>query len=80
MAPSSRRSQPTPSTDPCRLREWRTTRGWSLQIAAELTGYNRSTLSRLERGQTPSLRPAARVDLARRLGARVGELFPVERP
>ena len=76
MTPASRSN--TKPASLCRLREWRTTRGLTLQVTADLTGYDRSTVSRLERGQV-NLRPLAKVDFARRLGARLAEIFPVDR-
>jgi transcriptional regulator with XRE-family HTH domain len=71
-------SKPTTTPPPCRLREWRLERGLTLEIVSDLTGRDIAQISRLERGHF-ALRPMAKVDFARRLGARVGELFPVER-
>jgi transcriptional regulator with XRE-family HTH domain len=76
MAPLSRTSSKPASL--CRLREWRTAQGLTLQVTADLTGYDISTISRVERGQL-DLRPMARVEFARRLGVRLAEIFPVER-
>lgn len=60
-----------------RLRRWRVSEGISLDEAADLTGYSKPYLSRIERGErTPT--PRAKVQIARRLGASVGELFEVE--
>lgn len=60
-----------------RLRAWRAANDVSLGEAADLTGYSEAHISRIERGQrTPS--PRARVVIARRLGARVGDLFDPE--
>jgi transcriptional regulator with XRE-family HTH domain len=51
-------------------------KGWTLTDAAGLTGYSSSYLSLIAHGKRP-LSPAAKVKIARRLGARVSELFPV---
>jgi transcriptional regulator with XRE-family HTH domain len=59
-----------------RLAEWCATRGWTMTDAAGLTGYSVSYMSLLARGKRP-LSPDAKVKIARRLGARVAELFPV---
>jgi transcriptional regulator with XRE-family HTH domain len=58
------------------LREWRERQGWTLADVSGLTGLSRSYLSRVERGlRDPS--PDTKVQLARRLGAAVTELFPL---
>jgi transcriptional regulator with XRE-family HTH domain len=57
------------------LRKWRENRGWTLADASGLTGYSRSYLSRVERGQREPP-PAAKVHMARSLGATVADLFP----
>lgn len=60
-----------------RLRTWRAENDVSLAEAADLTGFSEAHLSRIERGlRSPS--PRARVVIARRLGARVGDLFDPE--
>lgn len=59
-----------------RLVEWCEARGWTLTDAAGLSGYSLSYLSLAARGKRP-LGPAAKVRIARALGARVAELFPV---
>jgi transcriptional regulator with XRE-family HTH domain len=60
------------------LREWRTARGWTLADVGGLTGLTVSYLSLIERGlRDPT--PQVKIAIARRVGARVGELFPPER-
>jgi len=59
------------------LRRWRLSHGLSLADVAGLSGFSSAHLSLVERGQR-NLRPLKRVLLARRLGAAVGDLFPVE--
>lgn len=44
---------------------------------ADLTGLSKAYISRLERAER-SARPATRVEMARRLGATVSDLFEVE--
>lgn len=57
-----------------RLREWRAANDIAIGEAADLTGYSKAMLSRIERGErNPS--PRAKVLIARRLGASVGDLF-----
>lgn len=59
------------------MRLWRIKRGWTLDEVAGLTGYSEAMLSLLERGKrNPS--PAARIQIARCLGARVSDLFEPE--
>ncbi|MFE5572057.1 helix-turn-helix domain-containing protein [Amycolatopsis japonica] len=60
-----------------RLRKWRTDRGWTLDEVAGLTGISESMLSRVENGKK-ALAPATRVQVARRLGAKVADLFEVD--
>ncbi|MGH3248192.1 MAG: helix-turn-helix domain-containing protein [Trebonia sp.] len=62
--------------DSNKLAEWCAANGWTLTDAAGLTGYSPSYMSLLANGKRP-LSPAAKVRIARRLGARVAELFPV---
>lgn len=58
------------------LREWRRQRGWSLTDISGLTGFSVSYLSLVERGfREPP--PEAKVTIARRLGARVADVFPL---
>ena len=60
-----------------RFHDWRERAGLSLQEVADLTGVSTAMLSRIEHGKrTPS--PMMRVQIARRLGVRVGELFEVD--
>lgn len=61
-----------------KLREWLDLKGWTLQEAADLTGYSLSYMSLVASGKR-TLNPDAKVYVARRLGTRVGELFPVSR-
>ncbi len=64
-------------TEANRLAEWCAAKGWTLTDAAGLTGYSASYMNLVAHGKRP-LSPAAKVKIARRLGARVSELFPVE--
>jgi transcriptional regulator with XRE-family HTH domain len=61
-----------------KIREWRERHGLRLEEVADLLGVSASYLSRLERGQR-RLRPFDQVRAARALGAKVSDLFPVER-
>jgi transcriptional regulator with XRE-family HTH domain len=60
-----------------RLRLWRAAAGLSLDEASDLTGLSKPYLSRIERGerQPPAL---TKVQIARRLGVAVCDLFEVE--
>ena len=58
------------------LRQWRTDRGLTLEEISDLTGLSIPMLSRVERGKR-RLAPLRRVAVARRLGVRVRDLFPV---
>jgi transcriptional regulator with XRE-family HTH domain len=61
------------------LRNWREQRRLSLDDVGDLTGLHPSTISRVERGER-RLRPEVKVRVARRLGARIRDLFvPQER-
>lgn len=60
------------------LREWRSSRGWTLDEVAGLTGVHLSYLSRIERGEREPP-PHTKIQIARGLGAGVSELFPVSR-
>lgn len=60
-----------------RLRLWRADNGLSLDEMSGLTGLSPSMLSLAERGLR-QLAPMTRVRVARRLGARVADLFDVE--
>ena len=59
------------------LRAWRLAHGLSLQEVSDLCGISPSMLSRVERGQT-QLSPLTKVKVARRLGARIRDLFQIE--
>jgi transcriptional regulator with XRE-family HTH domain len=59
-----------------RLRDFRMATGWTLEEAAALVGCSATYLSRLERDQRTAT-PAMKVQIARRLGAKVGDLFDV---
>lgn len=57
------------------LREWRERQGWTLADVSGLTGLSKSYLSLVERGlREPP--PPTKVQIARRLGATVADLFP----
>jgi transcriptional regulator with XRE-family HTH domain len=66
-----------PDLPPCRLRQWRAETGLTLDEVADLTGFHKSFLSRVERGER-DLSPMAKVHVARRLGVRISDLFEVE--
>jgi transcriptional regulator with XRE-family HTH domain len=57
--------------------QWRTEEGLTVVEVADLTGLSPSMISRLERGQR-GLRPRTKVLVARRLAARVRDLFSAE--
>ncbi len=59
------------------LQAWREQAGFTQTECAELTGYSTAMWSRAERGERV-FSPQAKVLIARRLGVRVGEIFPVE--
>lgn len=59
------------------LRQWRDSRGWTLAEASALTGCSVSYLSLVERGlREPP--PTTKVQIARGLGAKLAELFPLD--
>jgi transcriptional regulator with XRE-family HTH domain len=60
-----------------RLREWRLQEGLTLDEVAGLVGVSIAMLSRAERGQR-QLAPLTKVQIARRLGLPVRELFELE--
>ena len=60
------------------LRKWRTTHGITLEELSGVTGYSIPMLSRVERGER-RLSALAQIQLARVIGAKVGDLFPPER-
>ena len=60
-----------------KLRTWRTEQRLTLEEVTDLTGISASMWSRVERGER-QLSPQMKVLVARRLGVRVRELFPLE--
>lgn len=63
--------------EPSRLRQWRLDAGLTLEDMSDLTGRSKPYLSRIERGErTPP--PLVKVEIARRVGARVRDLFDVD--
>ncbi len=58
------------------LRQWRLKHDLTLDDLADLSGLDVSVLSRVERGLR-HLPPLERVKLARRVGARVRDIFPL---
>ncbi len=60
-----------------KIRRWRQQEGLTLSEVADLTGLSVAMLSLLERGQRQLL-PRTKVQMARRLGVPVRELFDVE--
>lgn len=63
-----------------KLSQWRRSQGWrTLAEVADLTGLSESLLSRLERRERDVL-PSTKVQMARRLRARVADLFEAEQP
>ena len=64
-----------PTTHP--LRSWRLAHGLTLREVGDLVGLDPSTVNRVEMGSR-RLAPMQRVAFARRVGVRVGDLFPVE--
>jgi transcriptional regulator with XRE-family HTH domain len=60
-----------------RLLSWRIGRGWTQDEVAALAGLSKAYISRLERGERCAT-PATKVEMARRLGASVSDLFEVE--
>jgi transcriptional regulator with XRE-family HTH domain len=58
------------------LRTWRLRNKLTLQELADLTGLSISMLSRVERGKR-TLSPKTKVLVARCVGARIRDLFPV---
>lgn len=60
-----------------KLRKWREAAGISLAEESGLTGYSTAMLSRAERGLRV-FSPMAKVQIARRLGVAVSELFDIE--
>jgi transcriptional regulator with XRE-family HTH domain len=60
-----------------RLQRWRITSGLSLEEESDLTGYSTAMLSLAERGLR-EFSPMAKVQMARRLGVAISDLFEVE--
>ena len=56
---------------------WRRKNRLALEDAADLTAHSISMLSRVERGER-NLSPQAKVILAKRLGVRIRDHFPVQ--
>lgn len=62
---------------PNALRKWRENQGWTLADVSGLTGVTTSYLSLIERDlREPP--PATKVHIARGVGAKVAELFPLD--
>jgi transcriptional regulator with XRE-family HTH domain len=59
------------------LERWRKESGLTLQEVSDLTGLSVSMLSRVERGER-TMSPMTRVQLARRLGVAIHDLFEVD--
>lgn len=59
------------------MKNWRTRNGLSQSDVADLTGLSVAMVSRVESGSR-RLAPLTKVAVARRLGCRVRDLFPVE--
>lgn len=62
---------------PSPLRQWRIGADLTLDDLEDLTGISKAMWSRVERGER-TMAPLTRVRVARRLGVRVRDLFPVE--
>ncbi|GGK59865.1 hypothetical protein Ppa06_26410 [Planomonospora parontospora subsp. parontospora] len=60
-----------------KLRQWRTQNSLTLEDVSGLCGLSVATVSRVERGKS-NLAPIMKVKVARRLGARVRDLFDIE--
>jgi len=60
-----------------KLLSWRIGRGWTQDEVADLAGLSKAYISRLERGERCAT-PSTKVEVARRLGAPVSDLFEVE--
>ena len=59
------------------LLSWRTRNRLTLEDVADLSGVSVSMLSRVERGER-CLSPRAKVLVAKRMGVKIRDLFPVE--
>lgn len=62
---------------PSKLRLWREARGWTQQEVADLVGLHLTSVSKVERGEQ-TLAPETKVLFARRLGAKITDLFDVD--
>ena len=60
-----------------KLLSWRISRGWTQDEVADLAGLSKAYISRLERGERCAT-PATKVEMARRLGAPISELFEID--
>jgi XRE family transcriptional regulator, regulator of sulfur utilization len=60
-----------------KLLNWRIDRSWTQDEVADLAGLSKAYISRLERGERCAT-PRTKVEIARRLGAPISELFEVE--
>jgi transcriptional regulator with XRE-family HTH domain len=60
-----------------KLLSWRIGQGWTQDEVADLAGLSKAYISRLERGERCAT-PSTKVEMARRLGAPVSDLFEVE--
>jgi len=69
---SPKRKRPT-----TRLREWRNENGFSLEESADVAGVSPAMWSRVENGHR-NFSPRLKIQIARRLGVRVRDLFDVE--
>ncbi|WP_219467766.1 helix-turn-helix domain-containing protein [Nonomuraea rhizosphaerae] len=59
------------------FRAWRLENGLSLEEVADLSGISAAMISRVERGER-QMAPLTKVQVARRLGVRVRDLFTVD--
>ena len=59
------------------LRDWRNRNGYTLEEVAGITGLSVAMLSLVERNKR-NLRPSTKIQVARRLGVPVGDLFEPE--
>jgi transcriptional regulator with XRE-family HTH domain len=60
-----------------KLRAWRNENDVTLEELSDLSGYSPAMLSRVERGER-HLSALARIRLARSLGVKVRDIFPVD--
>jgi transcriptional regulator with XRE-family HTH domain len=61
------------------LKEWREKHGLSLEDLSDLVGYSPSALCRYEQGERRPSREA-KIRIAKRLGLRIRDVFPLEEP